>query len=336
MTLPTGKLPVDLLRSILADIPRTDPRVRVGPDVGEDAAVIDVGGRSLVLSTDPVTFATDRIGSYAVHVNANDVAVMGARPAWFFAVVLLPEATATRTLAKTIMSDIRSACERLGVALCGGHTEITAGLPRPIVVGQMVGEVEPAALKRKTSVAVGDRVLLTRGIAIEGTALLARERRATLGHTVRPALLDRAARFLVDPGISVVSAALTAAATGDAVHAMHDPTEGGLAGGLYELVARAALGVRIVRDRIHVFPETEAMCAALDLDPLKLIASGALLIAVSPDGAGKAIEALKAKKISVADIGEVTPANEGLTLVDGKQTVTIEPPARDEIARALT
>jgi hydrogenase maturation factor len=139
----------------------------IGPQIGEDAAVIDVGDRYLVVATDPVTFATDHIGQYAVHVNANDVAVLGARPLWFFVVVLLPERTATPELAEGIMTDVRAACSELGVAVGGGHTEVTTGLDRPILVGQMLGEVAPTHLVRKTRIAIGDLILLTRGAAIE-------------------------------------------------------------------------------------------------------------------------------------------------------------------------
>lgn len=216
----------------------------------------------------------------------------GARPLWFFVVMLLPENRTTPELAETIMADVRSACEELDVAIGGGHTEITQGLDRPILVGQMLGEVAPTRLVRKTRIAVGDQILLTQGVAIEGTAILAREKSEQL-RRVDADLLARAARFLIEPGISVVSAALAAANVGEAVHGMHDPTEGGLATGLFELVAPAGLGLQVTRERIPVFPETNSICRALSLDPLKLLASGALLVAVTPDGANLAVSAIE-------------------------------------------
>ena len=178
--LPVGKLPTEHLRSLLAELPDRVGRLLIGPQLGEDAAVIDVGDRCLVVTTDPITFATDHIGRYAVHVNANDVAVLGARPLWFFVVLLLPERSTTPALAESIMADVRTSCGELGVTVCGGHTEITAGLDRPVVVGQRLGEVAPTRLVRKTGSAVGDQILLTRGIAIEGTAFLARHKAAQL------------------------------------------------------------------------------------------------------------------------------------------------------------
>jgi hydrogenase maturation factor len=334
-TLPVGKLPLEHLRSLLRHRPKYDPRLLIGPQVGEDAAVIDMGDRYLVVATDPITFATDDIGRYAVHVNANDVAVMGAHPLWFFVVMLLPESRTTPELAETIMAEVRSTCQDLGIALGGGHTEVTQGLDRPILVGQMLGEVSPTRLVRKTRIAIGDQVLLTQGVAVEGTAILAREKSEHLRGKVDLDLLERGTRFLIEPGISIVSAALAAVNVGEAVHAMHDPTEGGLATGLFELVAPAGLGLRIVRQHIPVFPETDAICRALALDPLKLIASGALLIAVAPDGVGPVLSAIEATGVPTAVIGEVRPSNEGVTIVSNGSAEPLTPAVRDEIARAF-
>src|SRR5208283_134468 len=306
--LPVGKLPLEHLRSLLRHLPKHDPRLVIGPQIGEDAAVIDAGDRYLVVTTDPITFATDHIGRYAVHVNANDVAVLGARPLWFFVVMLLPESRTTPELAETIMADVRTTCEELDVTIGGGHTEITQGLDRPILVGQMLGEV---------------------------AAILAREKSERLRGRVDTDLLARAARFLIEPGISVVNAALAAANVGEVVHAMHDPTEGGLAVGLFELVAPAGLGLRVIREHIPVFPETDTICSALALDPLKLIASGALLIAVAPDKAGSVLTAIEATGVPVVVIGEVRPSNEGITIVTNGAVKPLTPPVRDEIARAF-
>jgi len=147
--------------------------------------------------------------------------------------------------------------------------------------------------------------------------------------------LARAERFLIDPGISVVRAALAAAAVGDVVHAMHDPTEGGLATGLFELVAPSGFGLRVVREQISVFPETDTICTALALDPLKLIASGALLIAVAPAGTDSVLKAIHAAGVPASVIGEVRPTSEGLTIVTRGSGKPLTPPDRDEIARAF-
>jgi hydrogenase expression/formation protein HypE len=333
--LPAGKLPLDHLRTLVETVRSSHPRLVIGPRIGEDAAVIAAGDRHLVVSTDPITFATDRIGWYAVHVNANDVAVLGARPLWFSVVILLPEATATPEMAETIAADVRAACDGLGVTVCGGHTEITHGIDRPIVIGQMIGEVTPARLMDKTRIQVGDHILLTRGVAIEGTAILARERADRLRGQVDAVLLERAAKLLLDPGISVVNAALAAANVGDVVHAMHDPTEGGLAAGLSELVAASGLGVRVVNERIRVLPETAAICDALGLDSLNLLASGALMIAVASDGEERVMTALSHLGVEVATIGETRPGADGLTISRSGRESRLEVKERDEIARAF-
>src|SRR3569623_2497341 len=219
--LPAGKLPVDLLRRLLTRRPAIDPRVIVGPQVGVDVAVIEMGDRYLVAKTDPVTFATEDIGWYAVHVNANDVACCGATPRWFLAAVLLPEQSATAELAESVLDQLSDACRELGISLCGGHTEITHGLERPIVVGQMLGEVSPDRYVTAAGACVGDVLFLTKSIAIEGAALIARERPQPLGGMLSSEELERCRRLLQTPGISVVREALLALEAGG-VHALHD------------------------------------------------------------------------------------------------------------------
>jgi hydrogenase expression/formation protein HypE len=331
--LPVGKLPAADLEAMLARIAPRDPRLVVGPRPGEDAAVVDVGGRRIVVATDPITFATDRIGWYAVHVNANDIAVMGSRPAWFFVVLLMPEGC-TRAAVHEVMDDIHETCRSLGIAVAGGHTEITAGLPRPIVVGQMIGEVAADALVTKDGLRPGDVILLTRGVAIEGTALLARELPARLAPALGDARLAAARRLLFEPGISVLEAARVA--TGACrVHAMHDPTEGGVLAGLHEMASAAGLGVRAWGDRIPVLEETTAVCDALGADPLALLASGALLVACAPGDVSALTSALDAAGIPQAVVAEAVPAADGLLVERGRRWMPLVPPARDEVARII-
>ncbi len=329
-----GKLPADLLASLLARLP-PDPRLLLGPGVGRDAAAIDLGdGRVLVAKADPVTFATEQIGRYAVNVNANDVACLGARPTWFMATVLLPEG-ASSELAEQIFEQIRSTCLELGIAPVGGHTEITIGLDRPIVAGAMLGETTADALVRPEGAQPGDHLLLTKGIAIEGTALLARDAPEALRERgVADDVVVSAARLLDRPGISVVREAVAACASGQ-VHALHDPTEGGLATALLELGQAVGATVRLRLDDIAVLPETEAVCSALHLDPLGLLASGALLIAVPPDGCDAASLAVRAAGVEVACIGDLASL-EGAAIIEDARTHKALPRfERDELARFL-
>jgi len=333
--LPAGKLPTAKLEALLAacHVPR-DSRVVVGPCFGEDAAVIDVGPRYLVAKTDPITFTTEHIGWYTVNVNANDIATLGARPRWFLATLLLPEKKSTARLAENILADILQACRALGVTLCGGHTEVTAGLDRPIVVGQMLGEVEKEKLVRKESQRPGDLVILTKGIALEGTTILAREKAAVLKRKFGASVVRQAQRLLFDPGISVVREAMLAVRTGE-IHAMHDPTEGGLLSGVYELARAGDVGIRIWKDKVPILPETQLFSRYFGFDPFALIASGSLLVVVSARTTAKVLQALVKKGVGATIIGEILPKNRGLWTLEGNLLRRLRPPRRDEIARLL-
>ncbi len=303
--LPVGKVPLELLAQFLSDLP-LDESVVLGPGIGRDAAAVRLGDHLLVLKTDPITFVTEEIGWYAVNVNANDVACLGATPRWFLASVLLPEGGATPELVRQIGEGLRSACAGLGVALVGGHTEITPGLDHPIVVGMMVGTVEPDRLIRPDRARPGDALLLARGIAIEGTAILARECASRLAEHFDASFLARCRAFLYDPGISVVRAArLLQERLGDRLHALHDPTEGGLATGLRELALAGGLGVTIDALRIPIYPETRALCDVLAIDPLGLIASGALVAVIAPEATDAALSLLRDADTPAAIIGQL-------------------------------
>ena len=334
-TFPVGKLPPAILQGLLrACRPPASSGVVIGPRYGEDAAVIDLGAKYLVAKTDPITFAEERIGWYAVNINANDLATLGARPRWFLATLLLPEGRTTPELARRIFLDILHTCRGLGIALCGGHTEITWGLKRAIVVGQMLGEVEKSALIRKESQRPGDLVILTRGIAIEGTAILAQAKGAELQKKVGRSLVSRARRWLIDPGISVLRSARLAVRSGE-IHALHDPTEGGLLSGLDEVARAGGVGLRIWKEKILVLPETQAFSRALGFDPLALIASGALLVVATPASAPRLLRAYDRQGIPAAIIGEIRPRKEGIMVVEKGRATPLCVPTRDEIARLL-
>ncbi len=335
MNLVPGKLPPDMLRTLLESIPVTDSSVIVGAAVGEDAAVIDLGGpQLLVAKTDPITFAHEDLGRYLLAVNGNDLATMGAEPRWLLVTALLPEGIAGDGVHE-LFESLARACMEAGVSLIGGHTEITVGLDRPILVGCLIGTVPRDRLVRTAGARVGDAILLAGALAIEGTALLSREHADALRASgVDAATVARAADWLRRPGISVLPAARAVQATG-AVHAMHDPTEGGLVTALHELAEAAGVGVRINRGATSVLPECAEICDALGLDPLGLLASGALLITLDPAHIAAAIERLRAVDIHAARIGDVVPAVEGRTFVEGDRATPLPIFARDELARYL-
>jgi hydrogenase expression/formation protein HypE len=331
--LPAGKLPGDLLQAILDKHAARDPRVVVGPRVGEDAAVIDLGDRYLVATADPITFATDELGWYALHVNANDIVVRGATPRWFLATLLLPAGATDEAGVRALFDQLGEACEALEVALVGGHSEVTPGLDRPIVAGTMLGEVARDRLVTTAGARVGDAIVLTKGVPLEGAALIARAREAELRTRGVPAATIRRARnFLRTPGISVRPEAELACELAT-VHAMHDATEGGIATALHELATAAGVGLRIDHDRISVLPEGRVLCEAFGLDPLGTIASGALLLTLAPAEAGVVIHALAREAIDCHFIGQVVPPEQGVMLVEGTRRWPLPVFARDEIAR---
>jgi hydrogenase expression/formation protein HypE len=334
MTLPVGKVPAALLAGLFSKHVTLDDRVVLGPRVGEDAAVIDMGDRYLVATTDPITFVDDisaGLGRYALVVNANDLAVRGAAPRWFLATCLLPEGRTTEDAVESLFGQLGAGCRELGVSLVGGHTEVTHGLDRPIVVGTMLGEVARDRLVTTGGARPGDVLLLTKGIPVEGTAIIARVRAAELvARGYAEPLLARA-RACVDR-LSIVPEALLAAELAP-VHAMHDPTEGGVATALWELAEAAGVGLAVEADRIPVLPEGRALCDEFGLDPLGTIASGSLLIALAPADAGVVLHGCAREGIDCAFIGRVVGRESGVTLTRGGRSAEMPRFSRDEITR---
>jgi hydrogenase maturation factor len=329
--LPLGKLRPALLAELFARHVRPDPRVVVGPRVGEDAAVLDMGDRYLVATTDPITFVTEDLGWYALVVNANDLAVRGATPRWFLATCLLPEGRTTEAAVTTLFGQLGTACQAQGVALVGGHTEVTPGLDRPIVVGTMLGEVEKARLVTTSGARPGDALVLTKGVPVEGTSIIARARTAELrARGYDDGWLARARGMLAR--LSVVPEALLATSLVP-VHAMHDPTEGGVATALWEVADAAGVGLAVEAERIPVLAEGAALCREFGLDPLGTIASGALLLALAPTDAGVVLHALAREGIDAAFIGRVVSREAGVVLTRRGQPGPLPRFDQDEITR---
>jgi hydrogenase maturation factor len=334
MIIPAGKLPVDMLAKMLRRYSIADNRVIVGPAIGEDATAIDIGERYLIAKTDPITFVAEDIGMYAININANDIATMGGMPMWFLATILLPEDSTTPELVERIFHQLSIACGRLGISLCGGHTEITPGINRPILIGTMLGEVEKGSLIKTGGARVGDDIILTKGIAIEGTSILAREKEGELENIFGRDFVQRCRDFIDHPGISVLRDAQIAMESGE-VHSMHDPTEGGLATGLYEITRAADVGLIIEEDCILVLEECRILCEFYGIDPLGLIASGALLITVRKEDTDKVIEALRIGGINASKIGEVVSKEQGIKLKRDKGFIELPLFERDEIVKVF-
>ena len=303
MLLPPGKLPGALLNRLVATYAsRPDPSVIVGPGRGRDAAVVQPDGALVAAKTDPITFASTAAAAYLVDVNSNDLACLGATPRWLLVTALLPQGATSELDVERQFRELSEICAARNISLVGGHTEITPAVNWPVLIGTLLGVVTTGSLLKPGGAQIGDRVLLTKGIAIEGTALLARELPAQLIPTLGQDLVDRAANLLWHPGISVVRDAQFLLSAGG-ITALHDPTEGGLATAAQELASAAGFGVILDEAAIPILPETRAIADCLSLDPLGLLASGSLLATASADAVRNIMASADTEGIAVSDIG---------------------------------
>jgi len=330
--LPLGKLKLKHLQRLLQTYTSRDDRVVIGSKVGEDATVIDFGDTYLVAKTDPITFVADDIGWYTIVVNANDIATRGATPKWFLATILLPENRTTEGTVETIFAQLSEACRRYHITFCGGHTEVTYGIDRQIVIGQMLGEVAKDRLITTSGAQTGDNIILTKGIAVEATSIIAQIKNEELRVKYSAEFLQTCRQFIHTPGISVIQDALSAVQFGQ-VHAMHDPTEGGLATGLHEIAEAAGVGLHIDYDSIAIFPETDQLCREYNLDPLGVIASGALVLTAPPLETQRILDGLAGKGIQASVIGRIVLDQEGRKLRKGDRWSDLPIYEQDEITK---
>jgi hydrogenase expression/formation protein HypE len=327
----TGKLPPRLLERLLRWRGAPDRRVVVGPGCGVDAAVVAVGRHRVILKADPVTFTAGRVGWYAVQVNANDVAVMGGRPAWFQPTILVPPGTRA-SMVMRIAREIDGACRALGVAVTGGHTEVTDAVTRPVVAGDMQGLLVARRIITAAGAHPGDQLLITKAAGIEGTAILAQERARELARVLPATVVRSAGRLRQRPGISIVPEAVIAARYG--ASAMHDPTEGGVRAGLHEIAFASRVRLDVDLERVPVFPPTAEVCRHYGIDPLGLIGSGALLVTVPARRVSGLLRAWARQGIAGRVIGAVE-AGRGVRARRQGRRAPFPWLTRDEIITAL-
>jgi hydrogenase expression/formation protein HypE len=324
MKLPAGKVPPKILKEIIfRNLGTRRKEVKVGPSQGLDGAVIEVGDKSLVTSMDPITGALNRVGWLAVNVNANDVATFGVQPAFLSSCFLLPENTTEETV-ETISRQIDMSAKKLGIAVIGGHSETTPNLAFPIVVGCCMGLTERGHYVTAQGAQAGNMLILTKSAGMEGTAILAADRHTQLTERIGRAELKKAEGFFKN--ISVVKEAILAFRTGH-VRAMHDPTEGGVAGGIHELADASNVGFKVYGDRIPIAMETLKVCEFFGIDPLQLTASGSLLIAVEKTFAGEVLKVFKNSGIAATVIGELmsSPKKRLVVRKDGEVEKLVRP-----------
>jgi hydrogenase expression/formation protein HypE len=327
-----GKVPPSILESLVfTRLGKADPTVLLGPKLGEDASLIRIGNRVLVASTDPITGSIEDIGWLAVHINANDIATFGVAPRWFLVSIMLP-IDSTKDDIGRIMNQIHRAAEQLDVAVAGGHTEITDGIDRPIVVGLMLGETEEGKYVTSTGAKPGDSIIVSKSIGLEGTAILATECHSRLVSSLGEGLLE-AARGTRDL-ISVVREGVTAFQTGH-LTAMHDPTEGGIAGGLHELCDASRVGFEVELDLIPIIEPTRLICDELDIDALSLISSGCMIMTCESKYDEAVVKAIESEGIKATIIGKVMEGPDNRKLFSETGSVLLPRPDTDSLWKAL-
>jgi hydrogenase maturation factor len=301
-----------------------------GPFIGEDAAVLDMGEHVLIAKANPITGAESKIGWLAVHINANDIAARGAKPLWYMSIILLPQ-DATEEMLMTIMQEQHEACKELGICVIGGHTEVAPDLGRPIVSGFMLGEAKKEKYVTTGGAQIGNHIILTKGVGIEGTGILALDFHDILQESLSETLLEKAAKFL--NSISVVPEAQIAIKIGG-IKSMHTPTEGGVLNGLLEINTASCKGFKIYEENLLIHDETKLICKALNIDPLRLLSSGSLLIIIEPDKSSELINVLRQSDIAANIIGEITSKNGIIVSADGSLEL-IDKVDQDELFRVI-
>ena len=297
---PEGKLPPGQLEgSIFRYCGARRPEVLIGPGIGEDAALIRwPDGQYVAVASDPIVGASEGAGKFLVHINANDIACKGGDPSFFIVTLLVPSKDGVQTV-ESLMKEIHEACLSIGAAVVGGHTELTARYDRPVLVGTMMGPTR--YVHRATDIRPGDRLVLTKHVGLEGMAILASDRPDLLGEALGKDGVDEARQWL--NSISVLQEAKTLR---DIARFLHDPTEGGVGGGISEIMRLSGLGVELEYGKIPLSPLTVRAQKHLGFDPLHLISSGVLLAVVAPEHEEEALSRLARKGIRAASVGRMT------------------------------
>ncbi|HWT73279.1 MAG TPA: AIR synthase family protein [Mobilitalea sp.] len=324
-----GKVPETVLkRSVLNQIKHRRDEVLVGPAIGEDCSVLAIAeDEVIVISSDPITGAVQDIGTFAVHITANDIASNGAEVIGIMLTLLLPEGTVEAEL-RTMMKDIEAVCDKLHIEVIGGHTEITKAVHQPIVTVTGIGKMKRDAMIKTAGARPGQEIVMTKWAGLEGTAIIAKAKEAELRTKYSGSFLEGAKKMI--DYISVVPEAMIARAVG--VTSMHDVTEGGIFGALWEIGAASKVGLEVDLKKILLKQETVEICEFFDINPYMLISSGCMLMIT--DKANQLVDHLKADGIAAAVIGRITEGNDRI-IINEEERRFLEPPKSDELYKVV-
>ena len=329
-----SKFSLDVLnRCVYPHFRNMDDDVLLGAVFGEDVALTRLGDETLASHVDPIVGAVEDIGWLAVHVACNDIATCGAQVRWILPLVLVPSISDEDLLEK-IMRDVARAADELNVAIIGGHTGYSANLSRPLVAVTALGVLTDRQPILTRGAQVGDHILITKGIALEGTAILANDFHKTARELGLSQMdIDEARRLM--GAVSVIPEAEILAQHG--ATSMHDVTRGGLLETLLETSSLSDVGIQVHFDRIPIPAVVNRFGEAFVFDPLKMISSGTLVATIPPEDFEGAMVKLEAQGILCADIGEVIPG-QGVKVVMQDQVLQYQEihPEDDELARLWT
>lgn len=327
-----GKLPSQFLQQLIGKLPRTGAEVIVPPGIGRDAAGIKIGRRFFAVTTDPITLATNRIATYSIYVNMNDVACLGCVPRWYTGTLLLPPQT-TEKVVRDIWHELANVLRRNHIQSIGGHVEVTSAVNRPVLVGQMIGEALHGKLLNPAKIKPGDCLLLWQKLAIEGTAIIAQEKKEKLKKYFSASAIQKMKRLLNHPGISVFPFVKKLLACTREVIALHDPTEGGIATAIHELADAANCGVAVDYDKLLFLPETLRLAKIFKFDPLGILASGSVLIVCRPQIVHKILRFFPHEPLTI--IGAFTTTSCGRALLKNGKTLRLPRFDQDEITAVI-
>lgn len=324
-----GKLPEPILiRSVLKQVQHRREEVLVGPAVGQDCAALCVKeDEALVLSSDPITGTTKDIGSLGIYITTNDLAAAGAEPLGVMLTVMLPKEIEEPQL-KEMVSDVERACEELNIEVLGGHTEVTDAVNRPLISVTGVGKIKKSQIITLQGIEAEQDLVVTKWIGLEATTILAKEKEEELQKTFSPKLIRIAREF--DRYLSVIPESRIAMEHG--VSAMHDITEGGVFGALWEMAAGAGLGLTADLKKIPIRQETVEICEFFGVNPYLIMSSGSMLIAAK-DGRGL-VERLREAGIHAAVIGRTNSSNDRI-IRNGEEIRYLDKPQTDELYKVV-
>ncbi|AKL93976.1 hydrogenase expression/formation protein HypE [Clostridium aceticum] len=324
-----GKVPTDILKEVIfKNIQHKRSEVLVRPNIGEDCAVVDFGENVCVMSTDPITGAVKDIGSLSIHISCNDIASNGVEPIGVMMTILAPIGTTKEDLSY-VMQEANRAAASINVEIIGGHSEITDAVNRMVITTTAIGKQKKAAMVTSKGAQVGDHVIMTKHAGLEGTAIIAADLEDQLRKAIPQEVIDNAKGFAKK--ISVVKEGVLAGTVG--VNSMHDVTEGGILGALWELAEASQVGIEVYEDKIPIASETLKICAELSIDPLRLISSGVMVMAASKEKAQVLLETFKEHAIEATMIGKIT--KEEKVILKGTTKNPLEAPKTDELYKVI-